>query len=220
MVRCHLFLTGSYWPPRKYVQSTNVPLEFCNKLHEMYTRAKIRLFLLGVTFGTFVTTTVHPQSKTQSLQAQTEFCEEGSPDDIRMPSEALPQSVINAVMNSSEGRQAEANALSDQSKLEPAVLLTGTAVRLATGRSRFFLVTGTYPLSGADNTWFWIVRESQSKTISLSWFGANCLQIRPTTTMGLKDIVTLWSSASTTRTNTYKFDGKSYRLVRSRVHDH
>jgi hypothetical protein len=180
----------------------------------MFMRAKARLLLLVLGLAILATQSAQTQSKTPRVREQTEFCEDS------LPSAPVPRSVIAAVMNSDVGRQAEADSLANHTKPDPTVLLTGTTVQLSTGRSRFFLVTGKGDLSGADNTWFWIVRASGGKATNLSWFGANCLQIRPTTTLGLRDVVTLWSSASATRTNTYKFDGKSYRLVRSRLRDH
>ncbi len=190
------------------------------RLRRMLVRAKIGLLLLGAGLATLAPHLARSQSNTQPSREQTEFCDDGAPDDITIPSRPLPESVINAVMNSRVGKQAETDARSNQTELDPAKLLTGTTIRLSTGRSRFFLVKGTADLSGADNTWFWIVRESGGKAISLGWFGANCLQIRSTTTLGLRDVVSLWSSASATRTNTYEFNGRSYRLVRSRLRNH
>ena len=120
-------------------------------------------------------------------------------------------------MNSNEGRQAKADAAPKQTELDPVKLLTGTTVHLSNSPSRFFIVMGGVPpLSGVDNTWFWIVQESGQNATVLLWAGANCLHIKSTKTLGFKDVVVEWSSAAGTKTDIYKFDGKSYRLHSTR----
>jgi hypothetical protein len=152
----------------------------------------------------------------QAHKEQTSFCEAGSETEL-IPT-PMPQTVITAVMNSDEGKQAKADVAARHIELDPVKLLKGTTVHLSNSSSRFFIVVGDSPLSGADNTWFWIVQESGQNATVLLWAGANCLRIKSTRTLGFRDVVAEWSSASEMRTEIYKFDGKSYRLHRTNWH--
>ena len=144
----------------------------------------------------------------------------GAPDELLLVPTPMLQTVITAVMNSNEGRQAEADAAAKHSELDPVKLLTGTTVHLSNSPSRFFIVMGGVPpLSGVDNTWFWIVQESGQNATVLLWAGANCLHIKSTRTLGFRDVVAEWSSAAASKTEIYKFDGKSYRLQRTNWRD-
>ena len=120
-------------------------------------------------------------------------------------------------MNSNEGRQAKADAAAKQTELDPVKLLDGhnsTSVKLS-----FAILHrhgGVPPLSGVDNTWFWIVQDSgQNATVLLSGRG-KLLHIKSTKTLGFKDVADRWPSAAGTKTDIYKFDGKSYRLHSTR----
>jgi hypothetical protein len=180
-------------------------------------KSTLRGLLLSVILTTLLGQITEVKCDAQKSQEQTSFCEEGSPADVKLNGLPLPPPVVAAVINSREGKQATASALASGTQLDPAKLLTGVRAHLSDSKARFFLVSGgDTPLSGGDNTWFWIVRESDHKASSILWAGANCLEIKRTKTHGLSDIVAHWSSAAVTTRKVYKFDGKSYRLAQSR----
>ncbi len=148
----------------------------------------------------------------QSSNEQTTFCEGGVPDGSGLKPAPIPKEVIDAVMRSEGGK--EARAFPSGTALNPEKLLRGTPLQLSNDGTTAFLLMGSIPLSGVDNTWFWIVRESGYKASVLLWVGANCVKMMPTNTNGYRDVVSVWSSAADTLTETYKYDGKIYRLAR------
>jgi len=60
---------------------------------------------------------------------------------------------------------------------------------------------------------------SGQKVTVLLWAGANCLNIKSTKTHGYRHVLAEWSSAAVSKTEIYKFDGKSYRLRRTNWHN-
>lgn len=83
---------------------------------------------------------------------------------------------------------------------------------------KVFLVIGKPPMAGADNTWFWIVRQSGNEAKILLWAGANCVSIERSSNLGFRDIQTEWSSASESITEAYSFDGTAYKLTKRKSH--
>lgn len=144
-------------------------------------------------------------------QEQTSFCPDSPSDDLRKPT-PLPTVVVTALMETKEGREARRLARNEGKRLNPSHLFRGMKVRLSDSPDVFFLVIGDSPMSGADNTWFWVVRQSDRGASILLWAGANCLNIKKSSTHGFRDIETEWSSASQTIAETYVYDGKAYRL--------
>ena len=71
---------------------------------------------------------------------------------------------------------------------------------------------GFFPMSGADNTWFWVVRSAHRDPEVVLFAGGNSLEVLASRTNGYHDIRTDWASAAATSTTVYKFDGKSYKL--------
>lgn len=148
----------------------------------------------------------------------TRFCEEG-PAEVVINPVPLPSEVLNAVMRSKEGKLALGEARERHSKLEPATLLKGAPLQLSNSGDPFFILMGSGPLTGADNTWFWIVRQSGHRTSVLLSLHANCVSIGPKKRQGYADVGTSWSSAAVSRTEIFRFNGKHYRLWRSSWRD-
>ena len=144
---------------------------------------------------------------------QSSFCEEGAPDDLLLKPISIPRYLLNAVMNSEEARQSRAEAREKGTKLNPEELLRGTIIKLSNDQAKTYLVMGTDPLSGADNTWFWIVRTSGRQASVLLWVGANCVNIKQKSNYGYRDVEADWSSAAETITEVYRYNGKAYRLA-------
>jgi len=165
-----------------------------------------------------VTQLIPRECKAQLQKVQTSFCETGSSDEQeQMKPIPLPKEVLTAVTNSREVREALANAKKVPSDLDLAKMLIGVSIQLSNNRSRYFILKSeTDPITGGDNTWFWIVRQSGDQAKTLLWMGANCIEILPARTHGYRDIVAHWSSAAVTKTEIYKFDGRTYKLRHSR----
>jgi hypothetical protein len=154
------------------------------------------------------------QSKSKARTEQSTFCEEGaSENDVLRPT-PLPPIVLETIMNTAEGKEAHELLSGEGKELDPETVLKGTNVHLTDSHLHFFLVMGLPPMSGADNTWFWIVRLSENKATILLFTGAICIDIGRTSTSGYRDVVTTWSSPSTTVTETYKYNGSSYKSWR------
>ncbi len=152
----------------------------------------------------------------QTPREQTSFCA----DEGVLLATPPPQTVVTAIMNSREARQATLDASTKPTEVDLAKLLKGTTVHLSNSPSRFFVVMGSeLPLSGVDNTWFWIVQETGQNATVLLWAGANCLHIESTKTHGYRDVLVRWSVAAGTKTDIYKFDGTSYKLRRTHWHE-
>ena len=152
------------------------------------------------------------ESRSKTAREQASFCEEGGPDDLVLKPLPLPSVIRATVMNTKEGKEAREIASRNGDELDPEKLLKGTKVHLTDSHELFFVVMGQSPMSGADNTWFWVVRTSGKSATILLFAGGNCLDINGTKTLGYRDIVTTWSSASITRTEIYKYGGESYKL--------
>ncbi len=150
------------------------------------------------------------QQKTS--QEQTTFCDDDAPADVRLRPVPLPKAVLRALLNTKEARETRESAESRGEPADIAKLFRGTKVDLADLPDSFFLVIGKSPMSGADNTWFWLVRQSGQQASILLWEGANCLTIEQTRTFGFRDITANWASAGTTATTKYVYNGRHYKL--------
>jgi hypothetical protein len=79
------------------------------------------------------------------------------------------------------------------------------------------IVSGSGPMSGADNDWFWLVRDQGRKAEVLLFANGLSLQLRRTRCHGYRDIETSWSSAAGyVLTVRYRYDGVRYRKVSER----
>lgn len=142
------------------------------------------------------------------------FCDDDAPADVRLRPVVLPKAVLTALLNTKQAREARKSAENDGQPINLAKLFRGAKVDIADSPDSFFLVIGRSPMSGADNTWFWIVRQSGEQASVLLWEGANCLNIEQTRTLGFRDITSDWASAGTTSTAKFVYDGKRYKLKR------
>lgn len=159
--------------------------------------AMVRMFVVAALLATLD----DGQSKKAKVsQVQTSFCEGDAGDN-------LPPPVLAALTETKEARDAL-----EGEKLDPSTLFKGTKIGLSNSADLFFLVQGSPPMTGADNTWFWIARLSGKRASILLFAGAYCIQVSTSTTRGYKDLVTTWSSASETVTSTYAYNGISYKL--------
>jgi hypothetical protein len=156
-------------------------------------------------------------STAQTPKEQTTFCAEDWPQDKQLKPATLPGTVLEALTNTKDVRELQGATL-DGRRIEIASLFKGAKVDLSSAHVKTFLVMGGFLMSGADNTWFWIVKDSGQKATILLKAGANCLNIRKGSSSGLRDIETVWSSPSYTITEIYAFDGTAYKWIRRKTH--
>jgi len=156
----------------------------------------------------------------QDATKQTTLCEDGGPDAFALKADSLPKAVVDAVMNTTEGKQARGDANEKGNELHPEEALRATRIRLSMDNAAVFLVIGSSsPLAAADASWFWVVRQDRTKASVLLWMAGNCVELKASSIRGYRDIEVLWASAGSERTSTYRYDGKAYQLVHSRIKD-
>jgi len=147
---------------------------------------------------------------------QKSFCEDSKPlSTLRAGS--IPRGVMDAVMNTPEGKQARADAQEQKTKLSPENLLRGLNINLSPTSRGVFLVMGSYPLSAADGAWFWIVRQDRTRDSVLLWASGNCLDLKQSSSHGYRDIEVRWASSGSARTDFFRYGGTIYRRVYSHI---
>lgn len=104
----------------------------------------------------------------------------------------------------------------DAQRRDPARLFRAAVIHLHTIDESDLVVIGLPPMSGEDDDWFWIVRSFQRNPEVVLFVGASSLQFMASSTKGYRDVRTVWLGASETSTNIYKFNGKMYRLWKTK----
>lgn len=160
-----------------------------------------------------------PPCLAQSVQNRTAYCDDGGPGAFPLDADSLPKAVVDSVLNANESKQVLAELGQTGTEISPEKLLRGARIDLSTDGTTEFLVVGSAPLSAADASWFWIVRNDRVRASILFWAAGNCIQAKGSKTRGYRDIEALWASAGSERTKTYHYDGKAYRLARSQMQD-
>jgi hypothetical protein len=125
----------------------------------------------------------------------------------------VPTDIVALLMDGPAGKQALDNS-SGSEVPDPAEMFKGSEIHLSVSEDVVLVVIGSAPMSGADNTWFWVVGSVGSKPKILRWAGSDCFTVLPTRTVGYKDIQVVWSSPQEASTAVYKFDGTRYKKWR------
>ena len=121
--------------------------------------------------------------------------------------------VLDALLRTPEAREASSE-LADLNREERRALFEVVSVHVTDSREVDELVLGHYPMSGADNDWFWLVRPLHGRAQVILFASGLTLEILDSKTSGYKNIRTSWSAASgVTITCIYHYDGKQYQLV-------
>jgi hypothetical protein len=106
----------------------------------------------------------------------------------------ITRDVIEAIFQTEEGRLGAASLTAEQ-RQHPESLFKAHVLHLGPGSEQDFIVMGSGPMSGADNDWFWIVRQTVSGPRAILWVGALGVSILRRSTHGLRDIESGWCSA-------------------------
>lgn len=159
-----------------------------------------------------------PQCLAQNVKRPTAtYCEDDGPGTFQLDANSLPKAVVGSVMNASESKQVLAGEAGAEAS--PETLLHARRIRLSADGATMFLIIGSPPLSAADGSWFWIVRQDGAQASVLLWTAGNCVELKSSTTRGYHDIGVLSASAGSERTSVYRYDGKAYQLANSQIRD-
>ena len=158
------------------------------------------------------------QCLAQGVKNQTTtYCEDDGPGTFQLDANSLPKAVVGSVMNASESKQMLVGETG--AEVSPEKLLHARRIHLSADGAAVFLVIGSPPLSAADGSWFWLVRQDGVKASVLLWTAGNCVELKNSTTRGYRDIEASWASAGSEQTSVYHYDGKAYKLANSQVRD-
>lgn len=123
---------------------------------------------------------------------------------------SISPSVVEAILKTDKAHDSfpeiEAGDLSPISKR-----LKGVRVHLKDQRQSDMIVRGDPPMSGGDNTWFWIVTSVDTRPSAL-WLQCNTVTILRVRHNGYADIRTDWAAGSHRDTQTFRSDGHRYSI--------
>ena len=130
-------------------------------------------------------------------------------DDSDPPSEGL----LRALLDSREAKRV-LKETPDIDRNNLSNLFRAVKVHLAGPSEVDYLVVGKFPMGGADNDWFWIVRYNRIHPRVIFFANASSVEFLKTRTRGYKNIRTSWSSAAGfTLTDIFQYDGERYWLM-------
>ncbi|HVG92555.1 MAG TPA: hypothetical protein VNB54_13765 [Alphaproteobacteria bacterium] len=149
---------------------------------------------------------VHGQSA-PSAREQTVFDENTS---IQHPV-PLPRDALKALLGRKEVRD-NLQEMAAQDRKNVAEFFTASEVHLVAANHTDLVVMGKCPMSGADNTWFWVIRSARKHPLVALFAGGYSLELLTRRTKGYRDVRCTWSSPQETSTKMYSFDGSRYKL--------
>jgi len=147
------------------------------------------------------------RKKALHIREQAVFSEE---EPIQYPVPIFPEALQLLLQTDEGGRGLD--IANNSLRRDPARLFHAGVVHLHSIDESDLVVIGVPPMSGGDDDWFWIVRSAQRSPEIILFVGASSLQLMASSTKGFQDVRAVWSGASETSTNIYKFNGKVYRL--------
>lgn len=145
---------------------------------------------------------------TKRIGEQTSFHEDDKSFDNAM---RLPDNVLNALKATKEARE----ILGDKPDLNSdqlAELFSAVEVHLSVPNEADYIVKGNFPLVGADNSWFWIVRSTPILPKVILFANGNSITLMKRRTNGYRNIRSDWSSAAESITEVFRFNGSSYKF--------
>jgi hypothetical protein len=171
-------------------------------------RGAFVIALLLTPFAVFVTSAqTNPR-----IEGQTNFSDEYPPE---RPVH-LPSNVLRLLMQTKEAKSALEFA---SGPVDPSQVFEAEQVHLGPPNEVDLVVAGIPPMRGADNDWFWIIRFVGGKPEILLFDGTYSLNIMNSRTHGYKDIQTDWNTSSYKVHTVFHFDGRHYRVWRSKATD-
>jgi len=129
---------------------------------------------------------------------------------------SLSPAVLKVLLNTQAGRVGLQSA-KDSERRHPERLFQAAEVHLGGPEETDLVVVGQAPMSGADNTWFWVVRPAHTRAQVVLFAGCNGIELMDSRTNGYRDIRGGWASPQEVVEIVYHFDGKKYKVWKRKV---
>ncbi len=143
-----------------------------------------------------------------------------APDDENRGFEdaALPSDlVLDALLNSAEAKDAETReVLSKYNRESLRKLFQVVRVDISDRNEEDYIALGSGPMTGADNSWFWIVQTNQGKAQVLLFTNGLTVRILHRKTNGYRDIEEVWGGNAGIITRLYRYNGSEYTQISKR----
>lgn len=130
------------------------------------------------------------------------------------PTISLGPSILKALV-----QQPQITYLRDTKPPHPEDFFKATRIRLnPTDKTEVdLLVMGVRPpVTGVDNNWFWIVKHAESHPQVILYANGLSVALFASVHNGLRDVECHWNSPNEYINNSYRYDGRQYRLVTTR----
>ena len=126
-----------------------------------------------------------------------------------------PALVVGEILASKEVRSTEEGK--PLSITEASTLLHSLVLHLNGPAQKDMLVMGEPPLTGGDNTWYWVVTAVDKKP-AVCWMGGNTVRVLKTRHKEYADMQSDWySAAGYNIIKLYRYDGRRYRLFHEKT---
>jgi hypothetical protein len=116
----------------------------------------------------------------------------------------LAPNVLNVLLALREVKESMERA-SDSERKNPEQLFRAAEVHLRSAAEVDLVIMGRRPLTGADNSWFWVVRSIGRKPKVVLFTGGNSLELSRTRTNGYHNVRTLWFNPNGTMDDVVSF---------------
>jgi len=137
---------------------------------------------------------------------------EGDEDSCFENATSPPPSVAASILNTTEAKETFAD-MGPGERAGVSRLWKGLTVHLRNQEQMDMIVRGDFPMSGGDNTWFWIVTSVDNHPVAF-WVQGNAVTILRSRHCGYADIRTDWAAGSNRATRIFRSDGRRYKLFR------
>ncbi len=131
---------------------------------------------------------------------------------------SVPASVVKILLQRKEVKDS-LNSAHCVSQADAVRLFRATEVHLGPPNETDLLVAGIFPVTGADNDWYWVVRSTPNPRVLL-WVGCLSVKLLTRKTNGYRDVSTNWSSPQQDLDRVYRFDGSTYKLWKRTSEEH
>jgi hypothetical protein len=124
----------------------------------------------------------------------------------------LPDNILDALRATEEARFLPGD-LKNYDRDGFAHLFKAIVIHLGNPNELDYVVVGFPPMSGADNTWFWIVRSNPTNAKVIFFTNSNGFELLKTRNNGYPIIRSKWYSPAYCKTWIYQYDGRRYILA-------
>ena len=126
--------------------------------------------------------------------------------------------VLDALLATDEAKESR-EGLSGHNREYARELFQAVRIDIGDAAEEAYIVEGSWPMSGADNIWFWIVRVVHDKAHVLLFTNGLTVTILSHRTNGYRDIKEEWGGNAGWGSRVYQYSGSRYKLVRKRWQD-